>query len=515
MAIFLGLLPIIVIFVLLAFFRRSADLSGLIGWFLMALIARFYFHTPINVILIVSLAGVISSLPITMVVATSLLQMTYMEQVGAIKRLVVMFKTVSHQDRIVQILLINIGFGTLMTALGAVPVSILPPIMLALGYSSFVAIALPAIGYDALCTYALLGVPVIIFANFTGIEIEEAGKYFARYMPVISTLIAFGMLWIAGKWNYIRRGWFPTLLAGLTAGFTAIFMNYIRLTLLTGVAAGIGVIVIMMVYLKIRGKPVFNRDKLTPEDKTVEGEMSLLKAFSPWILLVLFSIIINIPGPVKDFLFTTLSLPVNVIPGTKPISTRVFFHAYWWILVSTLLVIPIFQPGWHEIKSTLSRWLKRAPRPSFSAAIFFAIAYVMNYSGMDSSFHLNPDNNIIASLARGSSELFGKFYGLIAPYLGLLGGFISGSETSSIAMLTKFHLTTSGAMWGATTGLLIAAASGIGGGLASVISPAKLQNASAIIDRIGEEGVVMRTTFVISLIITGVCAVMTFMWSFF
>ena len=29
--------------------------------------------------------------------------------------------------------------------------------MLALGYSSFVAIALPALGYDALCTYALLG----------------------------------------------------------------------------------------------------------------------------------------------------------------------------------------------------------------------------------------------------------------------------------------------------------------------------------------------------------------------
>ena len=30
--------------------------------------------------------------------------------------------------------------------------------MIALGYSSFVAIALPALGYDALCTYALLGI---------------------------------------------------------------------------------------------------------------------------------------------------------------------------------------------------------------------------------------------------------------------------------------------------------------------------------------------------------------------
>ena len=62
-------------------------------------------------------------------------------------------------------------------------------------------------------------------------------------------------------------------------------------------------------------------------------------------------------------------------------------------------------------------------------------------------------------------------------------------------------------------GLLIAAASGIGGGLASVISPAKLQNAAASIDRIGEESQVIRVTFVIALIITAVAAVMTLIWA--
>ena len=78
-------------------------------------------------------------------------------------------------------MLINVGFGTLLTALGAVPVSILPPIMLALGYSSFVAIALPAIGYDALCTYALLGIPVVVFANFVGRPVAEVGHLFRPF----------------------------------------------------------------------------------------------------------------------------------------------------------------------------------------------------------------------------------------------------------------------------------------------------------------------------------------------
>jgi lactate permease len=49
--------------------------------------------------------------------------------------------------------------------------------------------------------------------------------------------------------------------------------------------------------------------------------------------------------------------------------------------------------------------------------------------------------------------------------------------------------------------------------LASVISPAKLQNAAASIDRIGEESQVIRVTFVISLVITAIAAVMTILWA--
>ncbi len=114
--------------------------------------------------------------------------------------------------------------------------------------------------------------------------------------------------------------------------------------------------------------------------------------------------------------------------------------------------------------------------------------------------------------AGASATTFGQLYPLAAPFLGLLGGFISGSETSAIAMLTSLHLSTSKVI--GATGLLIAAASGIGGGLASVISPAKLQNTAAAIDQIGEEAQVIRITFIISLIITGVCAVMTLLWAF-
>jgi len=148
-----------------------------------------------------------------------------------------------------------------------------------------------------------------------------------------------------------------------------------------------------------------------------------------------------------------------------------------------------------------------------AAAVFFAIAFVINHSGKGADWQLvDPSRNMIHVLAGASAAAFGRLYPLAAPFLGLLGGFVSGSETSSIAMLTALHISTAERI--GASGLLIAAASGIGGGLASVISPAKLQNGSASIDRIGEEAQVIRTTFVISLVVTAVCALMTLLWAF-
>lgn len=110
--------------------------------------------------------------------------------------------------------------------------------MIALGYSSFVAIA--PLGYDALCTYALLGIPVVVFANFMGLPVNDVGGYFARFMPVISTCIALAMLWLAGGWKLLWRGLIPTILAGVTAGLIAIGMNKVGLVTLTRYCRRIG-----------------------------------------------------------------------------------------------------------------------------------------------------------------------------------------------------------------------------------------------------------------------------------
>ena len=520
-SIILTLLPIAIILVMLIVFKKAADVSGIIGWAAISIVAYFFFNTSVEVILRSTGAGLIRSMSVSMIVATSLLQMAFMVKTGALKRIIIFVKTIASENKAVQIMLINIGFGTLMVSVGATPVSLLPPILIAMGYSTYVAIALPAVGYDSLCTYALLGAPIVVFVdlanNFLGagneISLHQAGMVFFMFLPLVSTLIGFCMLWIVGKWDAIKQGWLPCLLTGATIGVVSYFTNrYDNLVVLTGVACGIAVILVMAGFLKITGKPVIDRSKLTLEEIEYEKKYPLWKALMPWILLIVMILALNLPKDIFNFLYRTLKLPINGLTANgSPLDTRALWQAYTWIFVSVIVAIPFMKPTKQQMKDTFKVWLKRAPRPVFAAAIFFAVGEIMNMTGYSMETNKFETASMVKVLADSSAQLFQNAYGGIVAFIGLFGGFITGSEASAIAMFSKYALTTAKNLGLSTNGMLIIAAGlAFGGGLASVISPAKLQNAAASIDKIGEENKVIRIAFVFSLILTAVTSVFVF-----
>jgi lactate permease len=516
MDVLLTLAPIVIVLVLLIWGNCPADLSGIIGWVLMVVVSVLFFKTSLAVGLTASLAGVVASFPVSLMVATSIFQITFLECTGALKRIVVFVKTIARQDRAVQIMIINMGIGTLLVAVGATPVSILPPIMIALGYSTFVAVALPALGYDALCTYALLGAPLVVFADMTSTSLETSALVFSQFMPVISIAIGFGMLYLVGGFKEMRKGFWPCLLAGGSMGMTAVAVAHIgKGIVLTGVIAGAVTILVMLLYLKIIRKPIIDRYGISEEDLKVEKSMSLAKALSPWLILVGTCLFVNFYPPVFDYLFKEWAMPVHIIPGAKPIMTRMLWNAYTWVIISTLFAIPFIKPTRAQWREIMTKWTRRAPRPVLAAAVFFSLSYVMTYSGFVSVPGgwklINPDLNMISVLANGSAEFFRGLYPVAAGFLGLLGGFLSGSEASTIALFAKFNVLTSNILQ--VNPLVVTAGTAIAGGLASVISPAKLQNAAATIDALGEETEVIRVAFVVSLIFTAIAAILTFIWA--
>lgn len=514
----LTIIPIAVILCMLIIWKKPADISGIVGWLTISAIAVLFFQTTSDVLFRSTLAGLIKSFPVSLIVATSLLQMAYMEKTGALKRIIIFIKTIAADSRAVQIMMINIGFGTLMVSVGATPVSLLPPILIAMGYSTYVAIALPAIGYDSLCTYALLGAPIVAFVDiangFLGkgneISLSQAGSVFFMFLPLVSTLIGFAMLWIVGKWKAIKEGWLPCIISGIVIGIVAYFTNRVdNLVILTGLLCGLAVIISMALYLKLTGKKIIDKSKLTDEEREFEKKYSLLKALSPWIILIIVILILNVPKGIFTYLYKTISLPIlGLTADGKPLPTRALWNAYTWILVSILLSMAFIRPKASQLKDTFKTWWKRAPRPVFSAAIFFAIGEVMSMSGFNMATGKPSPTNMVKVLADYSSQFFHNAYGAIVSFIGLFGGFITGSEASTIAMFAKYTMTTATNLnLGLKGVIIITAGLAFGGGLASVISPAKLQNAAASIDKLGQENQVIRIAFVFSLILTAITSI--------
>ncbi|RDE12698.1 MAG: lactate permease [Candidatus Thorarchaeota archaeon] len=519
--------PIVLALVMLVFLHKAADTTGVVVWLVTVLIAVFAFQTDIMVALVSSVAGIVNSFPISLMVATSILMMTYMQETGALQRLIVFFKTLGGGSRPMQIMMISLGLGLFLVGIGATPVSMLPPVMLALGFSPLVAVALPAIGYDPLTTFALLGVPAVVFRDTysavsgTSVTLSEAGGVFALYMPVITTGIAISMLWIAGGRKLLaqKEGLLLAGICGVTAGFIAIVCNtaFVNQTTLTDVFAGAAVMAVLFAYNRIRKRPMIDKSVLTEKDIQVQQSLSLSRASIPWVILVVLCLVTNLIPSVKDLLYNQLAMGIVIDGYPRAISTRVLWQAYTLMLVATLASIPFLKRDRVTLRNTLSKFSKRAPRPVLAAAIFFAMAEVMNYSGYFVSVGTwtspgDPSNNMIYLLATATSSTLGIAYPLTAAFLGLLAGFISGSETSAIAMFTKYHYQAS-TLIGANS-LVVAASNGIGGGLASVLSPAKIQNAAAVIDQIGIEGHVIRYGVVVAVLMTAVVAVMTMFWAF-
>lgn len=519
MSLLLSLVPIAVILGMLVLWKKPADVSGIIGLLVAAVVSWLFFNTSWEVIARSTAAGLIKSFAVSLIVLTSLLQMAFMEKTGALKRIIIFIKTIANENRAVQIMILNIGFGTLMVSVGATPVSLLPPILIAMGYSTYVAIALPAIGYDSLCTYALLGAPIVVFVDIangfllkngmTVISLSDAGKVFALFLPVVSTLIGFCMLWIVGKWQGIKQGWLPCIITGAVIGVVSSFTNrYDNFVTLTGIFCGLAVIIVMILYLLLTGKKVIDRSRLTQEELAYEKTYSLWKALSPWLILLVCIIALNVPKPVFDYLYRTALMPINGLTADgSPIATRALWNAYTWILFSTVISMIFVRPTAAQIKDTVQTWWKRAPRPVFSAAIFFAIGEVMNMSGYNMAQKAFAVKSMFTVMAEYSAQAFNGAYSFVTGFIGLLGGFITGSEASTIGMFAKYSLSTGSNLGFDLHGLiLITAALAFGGGLASVISPAKLQNAAAAIDKLGEENKVIRVAFIFALGLTLITA---------
>jgi lactate permease len=116
------------------------------------------------------------------------------------------------------------------------------------------------------------------------------------------------------------------------------------------------------------------------------------------------------------------------------------------------------------------------------------LSAVMEYAGM------------ISALASAIASAAGQGFALVSPWIGALGAFVTGSNTSSNLMFATLQARTASLLNLEATHVL--ALQNVGGALGSVVSPTKVIVAVSTVGLAGQEGRVMRPlAFALALIL--------------
>ncbi|MCX8034262.1 MAG: L-lactate permease, partial [Thermodesulfovibrio sp.] len=165
----------------------------------------------------------------------------------------------------------------------------------------------------------------------------------------------------------------------------------------------------------------------------------------------------------------------------------------FWIMFVSFISIFILKPTGKQLKNATQVWITRIWGPFLAYSLFFAVAFIMAWSAMEvvngklvpSQYFAKYNMDRIIGITLAS--IFGPAYPFIAPFLGLFGAFVGGSETASNVLFAKIQWEATLSTVGAGAFMWIYAAHAVGGGIASAITPSKITNAAATIGVGGKE----------------------------
>src|SRR5690606_30092795 len=415
------------------------------------------------------------------------------------------------------------GFGA--------PVAITAALLVDLGFNPLYAAGLCLIANTAPVAVGALGIPITMAGQVTGIDAFKIGAMTGRQLPLLSIIVPFWLVAMMDGWRGIKETWPAALVAGASFAITQYFTSNFIGPELPDITSALVSLVSLTLFLKawqpkraedsevvgVSGGAArmggFGRPRSpTPSPHSFS---EILKAWSPFLILTVlvtiwalkpFKAMFAPGGALEQFVFLFAiphldQLVMKVAPivanptalpavfKLDPISatgTAIFFSA----LVSMVILKIDLKTGLTTLKETFIelKW------PILSIGMVLAFAFVTNFSGMSTT---------LALVLAGTGALFPFF----SPFLGWLGVFLTGSDTSSNALFSSLQATTAHQI-GVNDTLLVAANTS-GGVTGKMISPQSIAVACAATGMVGKESDLFRFTLKHSLIFAAMAGLIT------
>ena len=236
------------------------------------------------------------------------------------------------------------------------------------------------------------------------------------------------------------------------------------------------------------------------EDETMKGEATMSPIMA-WLPYGIIAIVLVITRVALQSVMNVGTLPWAIsLKNILGVSGVDWTFKWAWspgilpFTIVALLIIPLHKMKGEQVKAA---WKETGRMVSGAAiALLFGIAMVQLFRF--SNVNASGLNSMLIEMARGLAALVGKGYIVVAPLIGVLGAFISGSATVSTTLFSSLQYETATIL--ALPELLIIAMQVSGGAMGNMTCVNNIVAACTTCGTIGAEGRLIRSNVVPMLI---------------
>ena len=499
MTLILAIVPVLLLIVLMAFFKMPGDRSSVISLIVTMLIALFGFHFAIDDLAYSFLYGALKAVsPILIIIVMAIFSYNVLLKTRKMEIIKQQFTSIS-TDKSIQVLLLTWGFGGLLEAMAGFGTAVAIPaaILISLGFKPVFSAVVSLIANSVATAFGAIGTPVLVLAKETSLDVQNLSTNVVLQLSVLMFLTPLVLLFLTDpKLKSLPKNLFLALLVGgvsLTSQYMAArYMGAESPAIIGSILS----IIVIVIYGKLTA-PKEERARKNPL-----RTKDILNAWSIYLLILLLIILTSplFPGlrhTLENNWVTRISLPVR--DSTLNYTISWLTHAGVLLFIGTFIGGLIQGAGVKEMFTVLWHTVKQLKKTFITVICLVGLSTIMDTAGM------------IAVIATALATATGSLYPLFAPVIGCLGTFITGSDTSSNILFGKLQASVAGHINVSPDWLSAVNTVGASGG--KIISPQSIAIATSASNQQGKEGEILKAAIPYALAYVVITGVIVFIFS--
>src|ERR671912_1651582 len=525
-----AVIPILVLFALLAGLRLAAQWASLVTLAVALVISVVVYRMPIGLALDATLLGICFGLfPIVWIVINAIFIYNIIVDTGLFDTIRDSLAGVSN-DRRIQVVLIAFVFGALLEATAGfgTPVAITGALMAVLCFEPIHAPARALLANPAPVAFGGFGIPILTAGAVSGLDPMDLSQMVGRQTPFLALIIPGMLVTVMAGFRRMIEVLPVVAVSGIAFALTQFLVSNLLGPELADLLAALVTVVAVIALMSFWSPPNewhFEHEPPAAERESYETPPlgRTLYAWSPFVIIIAIFLIAQIP-PVKAAISAiqlainfptavisdTTGLPTIPWPGLngeisqgppvvpEPTPYDATFSTNWLsaagtlILIGDIIALFVLRVGPGRALRIYGESLNQLKWAILTIASILGLAYLLNYSGLTYTLGL-------------TLAATGFLFPFFASFIGWLGVALTGSDTSSNALFANLQKVTAQQI-GVSPNLTVGANSS-GGVLGKMISPQNLAVGTSATGLQGREGDLLRLVLRWSIALTGVMGI--------